>query len=530
VLADDKLGVIAAQLAFRFPDWIQRRIERVSYPDRSMTRWNVGVMIRWPKLDFFAGELRGGERIYVPLDLLTKDPLTGLDGRYPDGSPFPILPFQRSTELAASGITTLIWALCEETRKEPLSVESVAQIDAVVTAPPTLAKRLLAEVLRPNSTQLATVLSERSQFRGLLQELSKNVMFLAPATYYPETEVVYRYTYSRPLLSKDSWYTRAAAVLGLVDTTMKHPDLSLGWSHSYHFEVDAPAEVRITRARLWQREREDGHGKHGRALLAEAGGSPVVALHARRPTEDAIKDGQAANPDVRPPVLPEPPEKANAVQLLDAARRSQATPSDRADTGYARVRLRLDPAGTFFVATVVSCITALLLVGARPRLVRLDGQTAAALLLALPILTLGYLTRPGEHSLATRLLSIIRLAALVVGICSLLVAAILAGGFVKHSGGKSARYSCTSQIEDRSIKRAPRASWRTTADPDATRMSCANVPGVASQSSLKPAAQNVADVATWLAVGLAAMLLIGWLWTRVRSNGMLPEPEVLKVS
>jgi hypothetical protein len=204
-------------------------------------------------------------------------------------------------------------------------------------------------------------------------------------------------------------------------------------------------------------------------------------------------------------------------------------PSDRAETGYARVRLRLDPAGTFFVATVVSCITALLLVGARPRLVRLDGQTAAALLLALPILTLGYLTRPGEHSLVTRLLSSIRLAALAVGICSLLVAAILAGGFVEHTGSKPARYSCTSQIDDRPVKRAPHASWRMTADPDATNMSCANVPAVASKSSLEPAAQNVANVATWLAVGLALMLLTGWLWTRVRSNGMLPEPEILKV-
>jgi hypothetical protein len=530
VLTDDKLGGIAAQLALRFPYWIKRRIERVTYVDRSMTRWSEGVMVRWPELKFFAGELGGGEPIYVPLDLLGKESLAGLDGSYPDGSPFPILPYGRSTELAAFGITTLIWALCEEQQKEPLSVESVAQIDAIVTAPAVLAEQLLDEVLQPNSTQLATVLSKPTQFRGLLKELAKNVMFLAPATYRPETEVVYRYTYCKPLERTDRWYTRVAAALGLVDTTMKHGDLSLGWSHSYHFEVDAPAEVRITRARLWQSARDDDGEQRERALLAEAGGRPLIALHARRPTEEAIADGQAANPDTRPPVLPAPSEKANATELLDAARRARPVADDRADTGYARVRLRLDPAGTFFVTMVVSCVTALLLIGARPRLVRLDGQTAAALLLALPILTLGYLTRPGEHSLATRLLSVIRLAALAVGICSLLVAAILAGGFVKYTGGKPARYSCTSRIDDLPVKRAPHASWRMTADPDATKMSCTSVPAVASKSRLQPTMQNVANAATWLAVALAAMLLIGWLWTRSRSSGMLPEPKTLKSS
>ena len=51
--SDERLGGIAVQLALKFPEWIERRVEHVSYLDRDMTRKAQGVMFRWRRPDFF---------------------------------------------------------------------------------------------------------------------------------------------------------------------------------------------------------------------------------------------------------------------------------------------------------------------------------------------------------------------------------------------------------------------------------------------------------------------------------------------
>jgi hypothetical protein len=526
VLTEEELGGIAALLALEFPTWVQRRIERITYLDRSTIRWSEGVLIKWPTPDFFDDHLeqplQSGERIYIPLDLLTKEPLTGLDGTRPGGSPFPILPYGRSTAMALDGVIAQIWTASQKVQNGAgLKVESIEQLTAIVIAPPELASRLLKAVLDPNSgSELSLVLADHSQYRGLLEELALNVMFLAPAIYKPEKEVVYRYSYCQSLPRKDGLLARFASSFGFRDITMLQERLSLGWCHSYHFEVDAPPEVRISCAKLWLRYGPKPEPDRDIALIAEAGGSPVIDLHARRPTQEVLASEAAADPKQRPPVLPALPDHPTVQQLLDASNEARATATERSDQGEAKMRMRLDAGGTFFVAMVVSCLTAVLLYWARTRLVRLDGQTAAAVLLALPIITLGYLTRPGEHSLATRLLSGIRLLALLVGICSLIVAAILAGGFVEHKGGKGPGYSCTSQIDDLPVHKSAHVSWRRTADPDRTQLDCRIVPGGASKASLDPVAQEAANFACWFAFGFAVVLLLGWVSTCLRPSGM----------
>src|SRR5262245_36036300 len=104
---DERLGGIAVHLALEFPRWIERRVEHVSYLDEDTSKWLEGVMLRWPEKSTFPSDVRpeNGELIYVPLDLLTKDTLVGLQGWQPDGHPFPILPAARSCALASAGIT-----------------------------------------------------------------------------------------------------------------------------------------------------------------------------------------------------------------------------------------------------------------------------------------------------------------------------------------------------------------------------------------------------------------------------------------
>ena len=116
MLTDVQLGGIAAQLALAFPSWIERRVEHVSYLDRKTVRVSEGVMFRWPEESFFGVGSRPepGERLYVPLDLLTKRSLAGLDGMRPDGSPVPLLPYDRCAGLVTAGVSGIIWGRAEQ--------------------------------------------------------------------------------------------------------------------------------------------------------------------------------------------------------------------------------------------------------------------------------------------------------------------------------------------------------------------------------------------------------------------------------
>src|SRR5271165_2185447 len=183
---DERLGSIATHLALNFPVWVERRVEHVSYLDRDTTRWTEGLMIRWPpKGTFFPEgvEPNDGEQIYVPLDLLTKRTLVGLEGWRPDGSPFPILPASRSTALASAGITAVVWGQSIATGGDGLKPETIRILDEVVRSPPGLGPELLSRAISEPSSELGGLLSAHSEIRALLEQLALDVMFLAPAVY-----------------------------------------------------------------------------------------------------------------------------------------------------------------------------------------------------------------------------------------------------------------------------------------------------------------------------------------------------------
>jgi hypothetical protein len=515
---DQRFGNIAAHLAMNFPQWVERRVEHVSYLDEDTTRWSEGLMIRWPAKSAFRSDVEpnDGELIYVPLDLLTKHTLVGLDGLHPDGSPVPILPFSRSCALASAGITWAIWSRSVQQEEGALKPQTIKTIDAIVRSPPDLARVLVTRALHEPG-QLSELLKTRDQVRALLEQLAGDVMFLAPAVYRPGKESVYRYTYCQSLPRKDSLPARLAVSFGYRDAIAVHERLSLGRSGSYHFEVDAPPELKIPRARLY--------GKYGPKKLlcpvAEGTGSPVIDLHARRPTEKALTTGEAMKPKTRPPVLPAIAEDASFADVLGAADAAKSTPVELSDEGEAEIRFRLRPSGMFMATMLVSVLTAGLLLAALTRLEQLDGQTAATLVLALPIVVLGYLNRPGEHTLATRLLIGVRAASVVIGICSLLIAGILAGGYIRHQPLASPDVACRATTGEQPTMNTH------THDPDGEEPLLAGLkckPGKRppSATTFSRAMKTAAQIITWVAVFLAAVLLTGWLSTAFRPRKLLP--------
>lgn len=536
-LTDQQLGVIAVTLALAFPVWLRRRVERVAYLDAVTVRQNTGVMLRWPKPMFFpeAARPRDGDVVYVPLDLLEKAPLISLDGMHPDGSPVPILPWSRSAELASAGITVFIWGLSQRYRERGLTPRSVRVVHSVVSSYPEVARALL-RVLDDHADDLSGALSLETDhlairhelaanLRELLRELAESLLLLVPVTYQPGKECVYRFTYCRRLPWEGE---QLASKLGLADAKAAFRKLPLSRSESYHFEIEVPGGVRLARARLYgqyaevpdcvRSTREAQHGvpltldtDHPLvALVAEDGDSPVIDLHARRPTAGALEAPDPSEPPTRPPVLSLPVPGASTDEALRAADYCRATPVERTDRGYATLRFRPDPFGTLFPLTVVSVITAALLGAALPRLRELDGLTAATVLLALPVVILGALASPGEHSFATRLLKLPRIAALGVGLCSLVVAASLAGGFIDHKPAPSPNYVCKPKQLIRDLTR--------------TEFHCGSQPAKAEQASVPTPLRVTVDVAAVVAGLLALVLALGWTSTWKRGTGRKRAP------
>jgi hypothetical protein len=521
-LSDDQLGTIAVRLALSFPQWIERRVEHVAFLDDTTVRQRESVTLRWPEPDFFPAGARPRPRqtIYVPLDVLRKRPLIEVDVARPDGSTFPILSTRRNGEMAESGMTTAIWQLSEDTRdgrglEEDHSFKVIA---AVVKSPRSHARTLLADLDAPDS-ELGAVLKDPDEIRGLLRELGSNFLLLAPAVYEPGVETVLKYSYSQPLPWKLS-LRNLAATLGLADFRSDLSRLALGYAESYHIEIEAPEDVRLTRARLFGSYVDSSNTGRVTVAITEDGDNPVVDLHARRPTAATLKlaEDYKAKPawkrvfTRKPGVAPLPP------QPLAAADAAQPTPVARSDRGFAQVSFRPRVSGPFIAAVVVSALTSALLIGARTRLPELDGQVGSAVLLALPVLAAGYLTRPGEHAFATRLLGGVRGATLVVGICSLVVAAILGGGYIDKPQPSPAAMTC-----------APADGHHRLAG--ARDLRCLSARQTVPEAKVPNAVRNVVDLATIISVVLSGILVVGllrtWTWPTVRLQKDVDDDDVI---
>lgn len=509
-LTEDELASIAVRLALSFPEWVERRVEHIVYLDDTTVRLRESVTLRWPEPEFFVEDARpkSGQTIYVPLDILKKRPLIEVDVAKPDGSSFPILSTRRNGEIAASGLTSAIWYVSENNRGgRGLEDASLDLIEAAVKAPASQGSELL-KVLDDPTTELGQVLKEPDEVRGLLRELGSNFMLLAPATYKPGAETVLKYSYSERLPWKLS-LRNLAATFGLADFRSELVRLGLGYGESYHVEVDAPEEVRLARARLFGSYVASSGTDRVYVAIAEDGDNPVVDLHGKRPTAATLRlaEEYKAKPwwkravQRKPGAAPLPKDPRAAA---DASTRTQVARSDR---GFAEIAFRPRISGSFIAAVITSVLTSALLIGVRDRLPQLDGGVGSAVLLALPVLAAGYLTRSGEHAFATRLLAGVRFSTLVVGICSLAVAAVLGGGFIDTAQRAPARLTCAAAKPSQRLARS-------------TELRCVADRQAPPKKTVPRDVRRVVDGATITASALSVILLLGllrtWLWPTVR--------------
>jgi hypothetical protein len=504
-----RAGLAAVLLALGFPQWISRRVEQAAYLDDSTVRWRVSVTFVLPEPEFFGAgispTLSTGSKIYVPLVLLSKRPLTHFHARNEDDRSLPVLATAQNGRLAAAGMSALIWGLAEQRLNRELSDHTLKVIDAVVTAPTVTANPIVQSAL--NEGELAEVLSEEDIYRTLMYELSSSFMLMVPLVYEPGRERVIKYAYTAPLPWKRGIRATAAA-FGLADFRADLDVLALGASASYHIEIEAPPDVRLAAATVVGQYMDRERGKRFPVALDIDGDSPRVNLHAARPSERVLKLASETAPykEVRRPrrwCKPKPRAAPESSDRVKAAAEALPTLVEADDRGLANVLFRNELSGTFIAAVLVSGLTCLLLWGARTRLLDLDGQTGAEILLALPILAAGYLTRPGEHAFATRLLLGIRFLALLVGVCALLVAALLGAGVTQAASTTAPQYRCVSQPGSGTH------GHRQNAAPGLSICSSTSVRP--SPKHLKSHVQVIANWAAYVATGATGLLLMGFL-------------------
>jgi hypothetical protein len=515
--ARDEIAATAVQLALSFPTWVRRRKWTFTYIDDTTIRQHLSVDFRMPD----AAQLPLAERhdtLLVPLWIAQKVPLTNVDVYDEDLRPLSLMSRQENGEIAARGLFRILDGLALAKANAlgvpPPRVDAGTLLHALraITAGDPAAPGHAAAVAQARATiaALGVLEDERS---ALLEDLAGGFMLLVPIANDPGRDRVIKLAFDTRLFwhgkgrgTRQERVNSALASLGLRDKEQVLPAIQIGWSLSTHVQVNAPAEVEL-----------------GEAWLDVDQFDPATGQIVRTPRRHVVYDRPSAelNVSVRSdwdfadPAQPEDeddPADPAVVAYRDLM-------NCRADVAYLQVRLAPTTRGVFVAAVVLSALTAVLLWTAEARL---SGQTSAALLLAVPAALAAYLARPGEHAFAARLLVGVRLAALAVGTCSLVVAALVASG-VTQSGAPPAptalrniRCTAANRFSGRPGGRVPRLR----------ELTCT---GALQQPARRPHATPTARAVTLysalVATLLTVLLLCGFTRTLVADERRRNKPD-----
>jgi hypothetical protein len=431
----DALAATAVQLALSFPTWVRRRKWTFTYIDDTTLREQLSVCFRLPG-DSELVLAAGLATILVPLWIPNKVLLTNVDARDEIGAAISIVSARETVEAAVGGLYLIFKAEALGTGARFDDKAVLEALRAIITAPYIPIGRpghdQLGQLVKANREiiQRSTGLPRDERFE-LLDELAEGFLLMVPVAYDPGRDRVLKVSFDAAHAwhpgggsrGQKLWFSGLAS-LGLreKEQAVAH-GFSIGQSISSHFQVAAPPDVDLAKAWLevGQYDPEDplqNDSEHPAPSLPRVCRKPVVD----RPVAE-LNVGVKAQWDFACPPQPEPePGSSEAAQAEAAYRDLLACRGDRATLW---VRFALPTRGVFVVACVVSLLSAAMLLVASLRLTQFDRQASGSLLLALPGALAAYLARPGEHAFATRLLAGVRFCALAVGVCALIVAALI---------------------------------------------------------------------------------------------------------
>lgn len=388
-LTHAQLGSIAVHLAATFPAWVRRRKTAIEVLDADTGRSRQSVDFRLCDGDFPAGAVpRPGDRIYVPVDIAPKDPLTSFSVMDEDGRPLSLLNTRENIALAAAGLSAYLDGVTQHDPAIAAGAFEDAARDVVGATDDAAGYATFVTAI----TQIGAVLPPNAIIWPLLTELAGGFIMLVPLTYEPDAHRLLKIELVDALeVSQGRPLRSLAASFGFASRRLPFTDRPIGWAESTHFEISEPDELVLVRGRLAVTQTDKG----GQVRTQ----SEHRVVHRRSPMTLSVAVLDRENPLI-----------------------------GREDTATIEVLLRSRPGGMFLSVLTTALVAAGVLLTLAPGLKDLDGETSAAVLLAVPALLLGYLNRPGEHALATRLLVGIRTLGLSAALAALAAAVSIAGG------------------------------------------------------------------------------------------------------
>lgn len=348
--------------------WVHRRVETVSFRD---DRWAV----RRVSVDFTVPSDEGrafgdGDRMLVPLTFLRqRQVLRNFDCRDGAGNALPVLTRAENARVHRDMLLEAAWLALGHLDETVVAAVAV-QARRRATEPPDLP---------PEVAGVAEALGVNPQFNLVNELLRDQFLLLAWMDVCPGERRVAKFCYDDELPFGERGRRReVAAVMGWRNETVEFPARAAAFGQSYHFAVNPPPEVIIDSTDLVETVRPDQIGLPEPEVWGERGHLVASGLTIGLRT---------------------------TVRLELAARKD----------GW------LQTAVASAWVTVV-----LLLAGAWGFFLDSPSDAAAALVVGLAAFLPAAVARPGEHALAARLLSGVRLMLAVLAALAVVAGARLA--------------------------------------------------------------------------------------------------------
>lgn len=379
----------------RAPTWIRRRVESVSFLDARSMRRRVSLDFEIPDESVSPGRPPPA----IPLALLEKRPLVNFDLRDETGASLTVLTKEENGFAAWSALARIAQHEAHVVfgEKKTLPPEILSDLRRVAGSSGLRALDALQHLGGDVDPDLRTALQSSPFFMDFANSLAQAFLLLTPTDDPPGTARIAKFSYAQPLeFPPETRWQRFAGQVGIQAAEYGFRIPAIGESESYHFEFACPPGLAIAAAEL------------------------VVFEDSPEGHDEDAPEGVADEFEV----------DAYPAQLVGSLAHVYVSGKSAEFVGIARVWLTFPTEGLLRAGLAVGALGAgiFLFFLWGDRIERIEGNAPAALLLAIPSLVAAFLVRPGEHGMATNLLTGLRAEVAAAGATAYVGAMVVIGG------------------------------------------------------------------------------------------------------
>lgn len=355
--------------------WVHRRVEQIAFVDDRTVSRRVSVDYQLPRR--YVGADLQQQRWYVPLALLRKGTLlVDFDLRDEEGRALPLVTSRKAHEIGSAVLINAASTVLKKTGRS-LGVELAQDLQRVPPCELEKAKEAVRRALEPRSANDdRRILRNDPLIEPLIRDLAENFLVLVPAEV--TTRSVVKFSFLQFIRDR---HQSPLIALGWQTLVFRLNMAGAAMARSYHCEISAPERLELTQGRL--------------SALTGKEVRYARRTRSRRRVHFQI-DGVSSMSQC-------------VLQVgLRASRRGLPWMSALLAVGIST----LLTIGLVFLGAVLGS----------------NDEAAPALLVAIPALLAAYLSAPGEHMLASRLLTGIRWLTGLAGLLVFVAAASLVAG------------------------------------------------------------------------------------------------------